>query len=298
MAFSYGKDYDIIGKEITFKVPPSGILKIYRETPTDRLVEWNEGSVLLSSDMTLSQVQQLHIIEEQQAWSKEKSITLNDNNVWGGRFSRIGNVADPVNDQDVVTKKYMESVQGGFVQANTALKDEATKQANIATTKAGEASASAAKASVSEKNAEESELLAKRWAEASDSPDNTTSKSAKTWATEASNSASRAGTSEVNAKSSETNAANSATSASGSASTATAQATIATNQATVATNKATEASASASNAKSSEDKAKASENSAAASAVRAEQYAANAGIRFIIVSTRERGDDEPTYGLT
>ncbi len=298
MAFSYGKDYDIIGKEITFKVPPSGILKIYRETPTDRLVEWNEGSVLLSSDMTLSQVQQLHIIEEQQAWSKEQSITLNDNNVWEGRFSRIGNVADPVNDQDVVTKKYMENVQGGFVQANTALKDEATKQANIAITKAGEASASAAKAAVSEKNAEESELLAKRWAEASDSPDNTTSKSAKTWATEAGNSATKAGTSEVNAKASETNAANSATSASGSASTATAQATIATNQATLATDKAAEASASASNAKSSEDKAKVSETNAANSAARAEQYAANAGIRFIIVSTRERGDSEPTYGLT
>lgn len=146
VAFSYGVDYEITGKEITFKVPPSGILKIYRETPTDRLVEWNEGSVLLSSDMTLSQVQQLHIIEEQQAWSKEKSIVLNDDNVWEGRFSRLGNVADPVNDQDVVTKKYMETVQGGFVQVNTALKDKATKQANIATTKAGEASASAARA--------------------------------------------------------------------------------------------------------------------------------------------------------
>ncbi len=298
MAFSYGKDYDIIGKEITFKVPPSGILKIYRETPTDRLVEWNEGSVLLSSDMTLSQVQQLHIIEEQQAWSKEKSITLNDNNVWEGRFSRIGNVADPVNDQDVVTKKYMENVQGGFVQANTALKDEATKQANIATTKAGEASASAAKASVSEKSTEESELLAKRWAEASDSPDNTTSKSAKTWATEAGNSATKAGTSEVNAKSSEVNAANSATSASGSASTATTQATLATEKANVATTKASEASTSATNAKASENNAKASETSAAASAAIAEQYASAFKLKLIVVSTRVRGDDEPTYGLT
>ena len=298
MAFSYGKDYDIIGKEIAFKVPPSGILKIYRETPTDRLVEWNEGSVLLSSDMTLSQVQQLHIIEEQQLWSLENSIVLNENDVWEGRFTRIGNVADPINDQDVVSKKYMENVQGGFVQANTALKDEATRQANIATTKASEASNSATSASGSA-------TLAQRWAEASNSPDNTTSKSAKTWATEAGVSATKAGTSEANAKasetnakSSETNAANSATSASGSASTATAQATLATEKANVATTKASEASTSAINAKASETNAKTSETNAANSALIAEQYASAFKLKIVVVSTRVRGDDEPTYGLT
>ena len=290
VAFSYGKDYDIIGKEITFKVPPSGILKIYRETPTDRLVEWNEGSVLLSSDMTLAQVQQLHIIEEQQAWSKEKSIVLNDNNVWEGRFTRIGNVADPINDQDVVTKKYMENVQGGFVQANTALKDEATKQANIAINKAGEASASTAKASVSEKNAEESELLAKRWAEASDSPDNTTSKSAKTWATEAGASAVKAGTSEVNSKASETNAKNSENNAAKSA-------VSAYSSAGNALTSETNAKKSETNAKSSENKAKDSELLAESYAAHAERYAAYAGIQFVVLSSRVRGDDEPTYNL-
>lgn len=280
MAFSYGKDYDIIGKEITFKVPPSGILKIYRETPTDRLVEWNEGSVLLSSDMTLSQVQQLHIIEEQQAWSKEQSITLNDNNVWEGRFSRIGNVADPVNDQDVVTKKYMENVQGGFVQANTALKDEATKQANIAITKAGEASASATKASVSEANAKSyMDTASQKATVATEQATLATEKAnvATTKASEASASASAAKSSETNAKSSESKAG-----------------TFAANAGTSATN----AKASETNAKASETNAKTSETNAANSALIAEQYASAFKLKIVVVSTRVRGDDEPTYGLT
>lgn len=279
MAFSYGKDYDIIGKEIAFKVPPSGILKIYRETPTDRLVEWNEGSVLLSSDMTLSQVQQLHIIEEQQLWSLENSIVLNENDMWEGRFTRIGNVADPISDQDVVTKKYMETVQGGFIQANTALKDEATKQANIATAKAGEASNSASKAAVSEANAKSYMNTASQKATVATEQANLATEKATvatTKASEASTSASAAKNSETNAKSSETNAKSSESKAGTSA---------------------TNASTSATKAAVSEANAKISENEAAKFASLAEKYATNAGIRFIVISTRERGDDEPTYGV-
>lgn len=248
-------DYTVDNRSILFNTAPAtdSIIVIYRETDTERLVSWADASVLKASDMTISQVQQLHILEEGQDWSKLNSLYLDETDKsWEGNNHKIKNVSYPVNDDDVVTKGYMETVQGGFVMTNTALKDEATKQAGIATTKASEAAASASAAATSENNAASSANTAKRWAEASDSPDNTTSKSAKTWASEASTSASAAKVSETNAKSSETKAANSATTA--------------TEKAGIATTKASEAAGSASAAKTSETNAKTSETNAASSA--------------------------------
>ena len=248
-------DYTIDGRTVVFNTAPASgsIIRIYRETSTDRLVVWADASVLKATDMTIQQVQQLHILEEGQDWSKLNSIYLDENDSkWQGNNHPMTNISDPIDAKDVVTKRYMETVQGGFVMTNTALKDEATKQAGIAATKASEAAASASAAATSETNAASSANMAKRWAEASDSPDNTTSKSAKTWASEASASASAANTSETNAKSSETKAANSATTA--------------TEKADVATTKADEASASARTAKTSETNAKTSETNAASSA--------------------------------
>lgn len=244
-------DYIVDNRSILFNTAPAAdsIIVIYRETDTERLVSWADASVLKASDMTISQVQQLHILEEGQDWSKLNSLYLDETDKsWEGNNHKIKNVSYPVNDDDVVTKGYMETVQGGFVMTNTALKDEATKQAGIATTKASEAAASASAAATSETNAASSANTAKRWAEASDSPDNTTSKSAKTWASEASTSASAAKASEINAKSSETNAKSSETKAANSA-------TTATEKAGIATTKASEASASASAAKTSETNA-------------------------------------------
>ena len=248
-------DYSIDSRTIIFETAPSegAIINIYRSTDTTRLVAWADASVLKASDMTISQVQQLHILEEGQDWSKLNSIYLDENDSkWQGNNHPMKNISDPVDAKDVVTKGYMESVQGGFVTVNSALTDEATKQAGIADTKASEAAGSASAAKTSETNAASSADIAKRWAEASDSPDNTTSKSSKTWASEAAGSASAAKTSESNAKTSESKAKTSETNASNSASTA--------------TTKASEASASASAAKTSESNAKTSETNAASSA--------------------------------
>lgn len=245
-------DYIVDNRSILFNTAPAAdsIIVIYRETDTERLVSWADASVLKASDMTISQVQQLHILEEGQDWSKINSIYLDENDSkWQGNNHPMKNISDPVDAKDVVTKGYMETVQGGFVMTNTALKDEASKQAGIAATKASEAAASASAAATSETNAASSANMAKRWAEASDSPDNTTSKSAKTWASEASASASAAKASETNAKSSETNAKSSETKAANSA-------TTATEKAGIATTKASEAAASASAAKTSETNAK------------------------------------------
>ena len=185
----YGTDYTVANRQITFTTAPVGMLYVYRETPTDRMVQFMEGSVLKATDMNISTLQQLHIIEESQDWTISNAVVFNDETLaWEAKGYRITNVADPVNAQDVVTKHYMETVQDGFVQQNTALKDEATKQANIATQKAQLATE---KANTATQQADR----AQAWAESEESPDGEPdSKSSKTWAVEAAASASKAET--------------------------------------------------------------------------------------------------------
>jgi hypothetical protein len=239
-------EFSVDNRTVRFDTPPKqdSIIVIYRETSTDRLVSWADASVLKAADMTISQVQQLHIIEEQQDWTTTNSMVLNDSSEWEGRNHKIANVLDPTAPQDVVTKHYMETVQGGFVQENTELKNEATKQAQIATTKANEADVSAKAAKVSEINAKASEVAAK----ASQDAAKVSETNAKASEVAAKTSADKAKVSETNAKASEI----------------------------VATTKASEASASASAAKASETKAKTSETNAGTSATTATQQATKA----------------------
>lgn len=273
-------DFEVINRTLEFAAAPAAgaTIYIYRETPTERLVSWADASVLKASDMTISQVQQLHIIEEGQDWSKANSIVLNDTgDAWEGRGHRMANLADPINPADAVTKDYMETVQGGFVQQNTAIKNEATRQANIATQQATNAKNSATAAKNSENASAASENMSERWAQASDSPDGVAgNKSSKTWATESKNSAAAAlasqnaaKTSETNAKASEnaakasqtaaktseTNAKASENAAKASQTAAKTSETNAANSATMATNKANEATTQANKAKTEADRA-------------------------------------------
>ena len=269
VALSYGVDYEVNGKEITFTTAPDGLLIINRETPTDRLVEWNEGSILLADDMTLSQLQQLHIMEEGVAWSKENTITTNeDGTYWEGRHLRFSNVADPINPQDAVTKNYLENVQGGYIQNverikkeavdnTTQLKNDTLALKNQTIENEGRTKSYMEQAQQSAGNAEASE-------------------------TEATNQANLAKQYANNASASATASANSATASETSKTGATTQANLAKQyadeakaQATASSNSATASATSASEAESSADSASASAtnsaNSATASATSASE---------------------------
>lgn len=281
----YGTDYEVANRQITFTTAPVGMLYVYRKTPTDRMVQFMEGSVLKATDMNISTLQQLHIIEEAQDWTTSNSIIYSDEILaWEGFGHRLTNIADPLDAQDVVTKNYMESVQDGFVQRNTALKDEATRQANIAIQ---QATIATQQATISTTKATESTNQANRaqaWAESAESPDGEAdSKSSKTWAEQAANSAgaaltsqNAAASSQSAAKTSETNAANSAATATQQAATATTKATEASNSANAASSSQSAAASSASAALASQNAAKTSETNAANSASEAAKSAKDA----------------------
>lgn len=200
---TYGVDYTVTDLSITLTaaLEVGKTLTIYRETDTDSIVSWNDGSILLAADMSLSDVQMLHLQEEQEDYLKTHSIrtetTAYNETVFDASSHRIHNVADPIDAQDAVTKNYMESVQSGFVQQNTALKNETTKQVSAATVSATNAktsennvAASKDAAAAAAANASTSETNAKYWAESSTSPDGLVdsdsstgyTQSSKTWA--------------------------------------------------------------------------------------------------------------------
>ena len=78
-------DFQLIGKTIYFTAAPSAGSKlvIYRSTNTKRIVSWADASVIRADDLTVTQVQYLHILEEVQDdlqnWTLEKiKELLND----------------------------------------------------------------------------------------------------------------------------------------------------------------------------------------------------------------------------
>lgn len=262
-SLTYPSDYTVDDRSVVLKDTPAvGVaIRVYRETSSDRIVEWADGAFIKASQMTLENLQQLHLIEEAQDYPILNSLSKYPDGVnFNALGSRVVNVSDPKDPQDVVTKHYMESVQNGFVTGNTILVQEATKQASAAKTSQEAAKVSETNSASSASASEASNQQAKKWAEDSNSPngladtDSTTGKtqSSKSWALYAKDRASASASS---------------------ASLAGEKATTATEQATIATSKASEANAtytsvkvSEANVKASQTASKTSETNAASSA--------------------------------
>lgn len=102
-------NYVITATQLEFSVAPTGTVRIYRKTPTDRLVNWSEGSYFKATDLTVNQVQTIHILEETLDSIFSDNMSKNANGQWDGQGKRITNVQSPVDDGDVVTKSYLKA---------------------------------------------------------------------------------------------------------------------------------------------------------------------------------------------
>lgn len=275
-ALTYGVDYSVDDLSITLVTAPSVSehLIIYRETTTDRIITWNDGSILLAKDMNTEDAQMLHLQEEQQDYitanALATSVTSDKETIWSALNHRITDVFDPKEPQDAVTKHYMEMVQGGFVSQNTALVEQATTQATNAKNSASSSATSASNSASSASASETSNQSAKKWAESTASPDNQADTDSSTGKTQSSRSWA------LYSKSKAQEAATSATNAKTQAATATTQATNAGTSASQSASSASAAATSASNAKTSETNAKASEAQAGTSANAAKVSETNA----------------------
>lgn len=94
------------------------LLRIFRKTTTQPLVDWQDASVLRSADLTLQEVQLLHLAEETSdkvVDSAGLSVDPMNNAIWNANFKRIGNVLDPIEPQDVMTLNYILSKQDNIL---------------------------------------------------------------------------------------------------------------------------------------------------------------------------------------
>lgn len=94
------------------------LIRIFRKTTTKPLVEWQDASVLRSSDLTLQEVQLLHLAEETSdkvVDSAGLSVDPMNTMIWNANFKRIGNVLDPIRPNEVVTLGYILSKQDNIL---------------------------------------------------------------------------------------------------------------------------------------------------------------------------------------
>lgn len=208
--------FTISNRMVMFDSAPAkdAVVHIYRSTPTTRLVSWADASILKAIDMTIAEVQQLHILEEASDWSKTNSIVLDEESgVWQGRKCRVSNVADPAEAQDVVTKNYLENTEDSFVQRMNTIKTQTEQFANTAGNNKDSAYKSAQTASTSAASAAESARLAEGYKNVAE----TAKSDASLYAANAKTSADNAGASKEAAQSAATTASNFASDARNSA---------------------------------------------------------------------------------
>lgn len=208
--------FTISNRMVMFDSAPAkdAVVHIYRNTPTTRLVSWADASILKAIDMTIAEVQQLHILEEANDWSKTHSIVFDEERgVWQGRNYRVSNVSDPTEAQDVVTKNYLENTEDSFVQRMNAIKTQTEQFANTAGNSKDSAYKSAQSASVSAASAAESAKLAEGYKNIAE----TAKSDASLYAANAKTSADNASASKEAAQSAATTASNFASAARNSA---------------------------------------------------------------------------------
>lgn len=284
-----GVDYTVEDKQVRLVkgIPIGHSVKIYRETTTAPLVEWQDASVLRSADLSLQEVQLLHLAEEtaDKVFDSGMSTAYDNPNCWDGQYKRIINALDPIEDGDVVTLRYIKANQDsllnqlkntGATQNSSIIATGGTQNKRLTDTGNSYVSTMTSlkdTATIKANDASNSAELSKKWAMSSSSPDGVTgNKSSKTWAEEAQTSASNSAASESASKSSASASASSATNSANSANAAKQSETASVNSASASASFASAASTSATKAANSAANAAQSASAAAQSAENAKTW--------------------------
>lgn len=269
---TYGTHYTVADKTVALNsvvtLSEGDLIEIFRETPTDKTIEWYDSSILRAQDLNLFNVQLMHINEENMDKLLDSGMQEDKlDSKWDARLKPIKNLANPTKDDEAINYGFLKSTQNGYLQASQAKVDEATSKARDAMIQANRAYEQAENAKKNSTNAyneanraySEAER-AKGYADkAKTSEDNvsTMKTSVEATVTVLDGYKTTVASYRDAAAKSATNAANSASDATTKAYQASTSATEATNSATKATNSATEAANSAAEAKTYKDQAKA-----------------------------------------
>lgn len=109
---TYNQDYSIEGQTLTLNEAgeSTATIRIYRQTPTDRIIEFVDASILKAYDLNTIDIQLLHIAEENADYCVLNNMVLDEDNAWHGHGHRLKNIADPEDGGDVLTLHYWQNV--------------------------------------------------------------------------------------------------------------------------------------------------------------------------------------------
>ena len=100
----------LTNNSIQFTTAPAAgvVLEIYRETPQNSApVDFTDGSILLERDLDLLATFNLYVGQEATDRAA-RTIAVGSDGAFNALGLRVSNAADPVNDQDLVTKSWAE----------------------------------------------------------------------------------------------------------------------------------------------------------------------------------------------
>ena len=103
--------FSVSGSTVTFNSAPANgvVIRIERQTPlASRLVDFQDGSVLTEAELDMSANQNFFAVQE---FSDDATnyMQLDTDDKYNGQSKVIKSVANPVNDNDVVNKTYLEN---------------------------------------------------------------------------------------------------------------------------------------------------------------------------------------------
>ena len=158
-----GADYYFLDDTtIRLKTAPAegeGIVVRRYTSATERIVSFEDASILKATDLDTSQLQAFHIAEEARDNVKDAMLRDDEDN-WDAQNTRIVNVADPVDNQDAMTLGYYLNDK----QSVIALKNETKGYRDEALGFRNEAEEFRDTTEGYKDDAEESKNLAKDWA--------------------------------------------------------------------------------------------------------------------------------------
>ena len=160
----YNRDYSVEGQSILLRsVAPANVtVYVYRQTPTSSLVDFNDGSLLLASEMDKMAAQLLHVEEENSDFLLNSAMVTDDDGAWQGRGRRIKNLRDPQQPQDVVTLNYLDGVgvarQDELQRIEQAVRADKERALSFKNDAASSAQSAASSASSSAQYADASEV--------------------------------------------------------------------------------------------------------------------------------------------
>lgn len=119
----------------------NAVVEVRRTTPRDkRLVSFTDGSTLVATDMNTSTLQAFFLSQE--AFDQgAASLAVTEDGSYSAQTRRISVVGDPVEPQDVVTKRWAETGMTSTLALTIAARDVAVGARNASQTAATNASA-------------------------------------------------------------------------------------------------------------------------------------------------------------